>query len=216
MASTTAANAESRSPSGMGTIFESSHLPLHLWLQIIHLMCASKKGRFDQSNPAHSSMQHENRLVPHSPHPRSNARRLLLLPWAALAAIVEIDETYIGRKEGFEVQRGGGHKNAVLTLVERGGSTAQLPRQARPPRGHRPYRSRQTSPVRARLMTDEAQLLRQDRQRVSRRHHSVDDSRGEYGWTDFVTGDFDVHQQHRRGLFLDLQARHDRRLSALQ
>jgi transposase-like protein len=28
----------------MGTIFESSHLPLRLWLQIIHLMCASKKG----------------------------------------------------------------------------------------------------------------------------------------------------------------------------
>jgi transposase-like protein len=28
----------------MGTIFESSHLALHLWLQIIHLMCASKKG----------------------------------------------------------------------------------------------------------------------------------------------------------------------------
>src|ERR1700721_2740571 len=28
----------------MGSIFEDSHLPLHLWLQIIHLMCASKKG----------------------------------------------------------------------------------------------------------------------------------------------------------------------------
>jgi transposase-like protein len=27
-----------------GTIFEDSHLPLHLWLQIIHLMCCSKKG----------------------------------------------------------------------------------------------------------------------------------------------------------------------------
>jgi transposase-like protein len=27
-----------------GTVFESSHLPLRLWLQIIHLMCASKKG----------------------------------------------------------------------------------------------------------------------------------------------------------------------------
>ena len=34
---------------------------------------------------------------------------------------VEIDETYIGRKDGFEVKRGSGHKNAVLTLVERGG-----------------------------------------------------------------------------------------------
>jgi len=28
----------------MGTIFEDSHLPLHLWLQVIHLFCASKKG----------------------------------------------------------------------------------------------------------------------------------------------------------------------------
>jgi transposase-like protein len=28
----------------IGTIFEDSHLPLHLWLQIIHLMCCSKKG----------------------------------------------------------------------------------------------------------------------------------------------------------------------------
>jgi transposase-like protein len=28
----------------IGSIFEDSHLPLHLWLQVIHLMCASKKG----------------------------------------------------------------------------------------------------------------------------------------------------------------------------
>jgi transposase-like protein len=28
----------------MGTIFEDSHLALHLWLQAIHLLCASKKG----------------------------------------------------------------------------------------------------------------------------------------------------------------------------
>ena len=28
----------------VGTIFELSHLPLHLWLQAIHLMCASQKG----------------------------------------------------------------------------------------------------------------------------------------------------------------------------
>src|SRR5271170_3931584 len=28
----------------MGTIFESSHLALRLWLQVIHYMCASKKG----------------------------------------------------------------------------------------------------------------------------------------------------------------------------
>src|SRR5262249_32462162 len=28
----------------MGTIFESSHLPLYQWLQAFHLMCSSKKG----------------------------------------------------------------------------------------------------------------------------------------------------------------------------
>jgi ISXO2-like transposase domain/Transposase zinc-ribbon domain len=27
-----------------GTIFEDSHLPLRMWLQVIHLLCASKKG----------------------------------------------------------------------------------------------------------------------------------------------------------------------------
>jgi len=28
----------------MGTIFESSHVPLHIWLQAIYLICSSKKG----------------------------------------------------------------------------------------------------------------------------------------------------------------------------
>ena len=34
----------SSSRCSMGTIFEDSHVPMHLWLQVIHLMCASKKG----------------------------------------------------------------------------------------------------------------------------------------------------------------------------
>jgi len=28
----------------VGTIFESSHVPLHIWLQAIHLMCSSNTG----------------------------------------------------------------------------------------------------------------------------------------------------------------------------
>lgn len=28
----------------VGTVFESSHVPLHLWLQAAHLLCSSKKG----------------------------------------------------------------------------------------------------------------------------------------------------------------------------
>lgn len=28
----------------MRTVFESSHVPLHVWLQVIYLFCSSKKG----------------------------------------------------------------------------------------------------------------------------------------------------------------------------
>ena len=42
--------------------------------------------------------------------------------WAAAGGVVEIDETFIGHKEGTEIRRGGSHKNDRATLVERGGS----------------------------------------------------------------------------------------------
>ena len=65
------------------------------------------------------------------------------------------------------------------------------------------------------VMTDEARPLCQAWQASSPRHGAVDHARGEYGYTDRKTGDEDQHQ-HRRGLLQHLQARHDRRLSALQ
>ena len=105
----------------VGTIFESSHLPLHLWLQIIHLMCASKKGV--STNQIQRILQCSMKTAWFLTHRiREAMRDGALAPMGGAGGIVEIDETYIGRKEGFEVQRGGGHKNAVLTLVERGGA----------------------------------------------------------------------------------------------
>src|SRR6478736_4305681 len=38
----------------VGTIFESSHVPMHLWLQAIFLMCSSKKGI--SSNQLHRTL----------------------------------------------------------------------------------------------------------------------------------------------------------------
>src|SRR5215204_1946209 len=38
----------------VGTIFESSHIPLRLWLQAIALLCASKKGM--SSNQLHRTL----------------------------------------------------------------------------------------------------------------------------------------------------------------
>lgn len=102
----------------MGTIFESSHLPLHLWLQIIHLMCASKKGI--------STRQIQRMLVCSmktawflTHRIREAMRPGDLAPMGGIGGIVEADETFIGRKEGSIKRRGHGHKNAVLSLIDR-------------------------------------------------------------------------------------------------
>ena len=42
-----------------------------------------------------------------------------LAPMGGVGGIVEADETFIGRKEGSTKRRGHGHKNAVLSLVDR-------------------------------------------------------------------------------------------------
>ena len=105
----------------VGTVFESSHVALHLWLQAMHLMCASKKGI--SANQLHRTlgvtlksawfMAHRIRLA------MTNGG--LLPPMGGEGAVVEVDETYIGTKfEKAKKARGYAHKHAVLTLVERG------------------------------------------------------------------------------------------------
>jgi transposase-like protein len=60
----------------MGTLFESSHLPLQLWLQIIHLMCASKKGISTNQIQRMLRCSMKNRVVPWSPHPCRYGRKV--------------------------------------------------------------------------------------------------------------------------------------------
>ena len=109
-----------------------------------------------------------------------------LAPMGGAGGIVEIDETYIGRKEGFEVQRGGGHKNAVLTLVERGGAARSFHVESVQERRRYADRPRQSGPRKPRH-DRRGRPLCQARRRV-RRHDAVDHGRGEYGYTDRKTG----------------------------
>jgi transposase-like protein len=107
----------------MGTIFESSHLPLHLWLQVIHLMCASKKGI--------ATRQIQRMLVCSmktawflTHRIREAMRDGSLAPMGGAGGVVEVDETVFGRtlESPKKLPRGTGFRNVVLTLVERGGS----------------------------------------------------------------------------------------------
>lgn len=105
----------------MGSIFEESHLPLHKWLQAIHLMCSSKKGI--SAHQMHRVLEVTYKTAWFLCHRIREAMRSGdFSPMGGNGKTVEVDETYIGRLSGTPVKTGGGaHKNTVVTLVERGG-----------------------------------------------------------------------------------------------
>lgn len=138
----------------IGTIFEDSHVGLHLWLQAIYLIAASKKHQREPAAPrarGHS----ENRVVYGSPHPPRDGGTAEG-KMGEDGGVVEVDETYIGRKPGADKARAGaGHKEAVLALVERKGGVRSFHVSCITGNNLRSTLFGNISP-KARLMTDEA------------------------------------------------------------
>ncbi len=104
----------------VGTIFESSHIPLNKWLLAFYLVCSSKKGMsahqlhrmLDVTYKTAWFMAHRIRMAMSDPAFE-----------AALGGVVEVDETYIGGKtRGGKRGRGAPKKVPVVTLVERDGN----------------------------------------------------------------------------------------------
>src|SRR5258708_18642339 len=96
----------------IGSIFEDSHLALHLWLQVIHLMCASKKGISTRQiqrmlNCSMKTAWHLTHRIRKAMEAAPSGRM------GGEGEIIEADVTYVGRKEGAKVRRGAGHVNAV-------------------------------------------------------------------------------------------------------
>lgn len=106
----------------VGTVFECAHIPLHKMLQAVYLMSASKKGV--SAHQLHRTLEITYKSAWFLAHRiREAMRDGSLAPMGGNGKIIEADETYIGRLKGMPKQRSGfAHKNAVLTLVERGGS----------------------------------------------------------------------------------------------
>ena len=102
----------------IGTIFENSHVPLHVWLQAIYLIAGSKKGI--SSNQLHRILGVTLKTAWFMSHRIREAMRSGEMgTLGGEGGVVEVDETYIGRKAGAEVRRGYAHKMAVLSLVHR-------------------------------------------------------------------------------------------------
>ena len=111
----------------VGTVFESSHIPLHKWMQATHLLCSSKKGI--SSHQLHRVLEITYEAAWFMSHRLREAMRsgeLVPMGGAGGSGIVEADETFVGRKKGVPKKRGAGHKHAVLSLVERGGKVKSV------------------------------------------------------------------------------------------
>ncbi len=106
-----------------GTIFEESHLPLHLWLQAIHLMVSSKKGI--SSHQLHRVLGITYKSAWFLTHRiRECMRSGDLAPMGGGGGTVEVDETFIGndrtkKPKHSKKGRGYAHKHKMLTLVDR-------------------------------------------------------------------------------------------------
>jgi transposase-like protein len=105
------------------SVMESSHIKLNVWLQAFFMMASSKKGI--SSHQLHRALGITYKSAWFLTHRIREAMRAggLLPPMGSGGAVVEADETYIGRLEGQKKRKAGfAHKNTVFTLVERGGS----------------------------------------------------------------------------------------------
>src|SRR5690242_9921845 len=86
----------------MGTIFESSHVPLHIWLQAMYLIAGSKKGI--SSNQLHRTLGVTLKTAWFLSHRIREAMRSGDLE--PMSGIVEVDETYFGHLNGAHTPRG--------------------------------------------------------------------------------------------------------------
>lgn len=79
----------------IGTIFEESHIPLHKWLQAIHLMVSSKKGI--GSHQLHRVLEITHKSAWFMSHSiREAMRGNGAVNLGNGGGVVEVDETFLG------------------------------------------------------------------------------------------------------------------------
>lgn len=199
----------------VGTVFERSKIPLSKWLSALFLLASSKKGM--SAHQIHRMIGVSYKSTWFMCHRLREAMRTgNLAPMGGAGSIVEIDETYIGKKEGAIKARGTGHKNSVLTLIERGGS-------ARSFHIERTTKDEIIPIVKANIakeshvMTDESAVYAKLGEYFAS-HDSVDHSREEYAYRDRATnlivsvnmteGFYSVFKRGMKGVYQHCKEKH--------
>lgn len=194
----------------VGTVFESSHVKLHLWLQAVHLLCSSKKGM--SSNQLHRTLGVTLKTAWFMSHRIREAMRdgPLLRPMGGEGAVVEVDETFIGQKKDVPKRRGYAHKHAVLSLVERGGKVRSFHVDGTKTADVVPI-MKENIARETRIMTDEAGQYAHVKKHFAG-HDFVSHGKGEYVrdevHTNTVEGFYSVFKRGMKGVYQHCSEKH--------
>lgn len=105
----------------VGTVFESSHIPMHIWLQAIHLMAASKKGFSTQQFARTLGVSLKSAWFLSHRIREAMKDDGTIFGGGSGGGPVEVDETFIGQNPEVTVENRMAirNMNAVMTLIDR-------------------------------------------------------------------------------------------------
>jgi transposase-like protein len=104
----------------LGTVMERSHIPLHKWALGFHLIASSKKGMSAHQLHRMLDVTYKSAWFM-AMRIREAMRPLHSEPMGGEGKFVEVDETYVGGKAKNRAYKAPPPKEAVVSLVERGG-----------------------------------------------------------------------------------------------
>lgn len=196
----------------VGTVFEASHIKLHLWLQAMFLMASSKKGI--SANQLHRTLGITLKSAWFVAHRlRLAMTQVGLEPMGGAGQTVEIDETFIGRLVDVPKAPGGyTHKNTVLSLVNRETGEARSFHVANTTVGEVIPIVLQNIRAESDVMTDASSTYRHRLKKHFASHGSVNHERKEYVrgniHTNTIEGFFSIFKRGMKGVYQHCGERH--------
>jgi len=196
----------------MGTIFESSHVPLRIWLEVIYLICSSKKGI--STRQIHRTLGGSMKTAWFLTHRVRECMKEPSWPFGGSlggeGATIEADETYIGGKAANRAYDPIPPKQSVVSLVQRGGKVRSFHVPRVTATNLYPIIARHVH-TDSRFMTDEPNVYSHIGQSYSE-HQTVNHSAKEYvcgdAYTNTVEGYFSVLKRGIYGVYQHVSEAH--------
>jgi len=204
----------------VGTLYERSKIPLHKWLLATHLLTSSKKGM--SAHQLHRMLGITYKSAWFMAHRiREGLKVSNPSPIGGAGGIVEVDETYFGKKRERQLkvrgdgkvyrEKGHGHKHAVLTLVERNGRARSFHIDSATAETVRPILVTNASRD-SRLETDESKIYVKVGKEFKGGHHSVNHKAEEYvrgdHHTNTIEGFYSIFKRGMKGVYQHCSEKH--------